>query len=50
MIKYHADHGNYAKQPAHLIRDDVPSATADEATAEPPQTGKKTRRPRKPTT
>jgi DNA-binding transcriptional regulator YhcF (GntR family) len=50
VIKYQADHGNYAKQPAHLIRDDAPGTAADEANAEDQQASKKTRRPRKPTT
>ncbi|WP_229070827.1 GntR family transcriptional regulator [Actinoplanes sp. DH11] len=49
VIKYHADHGNYAKPPAHMIRDDAPGAQ-DEPPAKPPQNGTKTRRPRKPTT
>ncbi|HET6484326.1 MAG TPA: GntR family transcriptional regulator [Actinoplanes sp.] len=49
VIRYQADHGNYAKQPAHLIRDDAPGSAEDEPTAEPPA-AKKTRRPRKPTT
>jgi DNA-binding GntR family transcriptional regulator len=44
VIKYHADQGNFAKQPVHLIRDDVPGTAADEPTV------KKTHRPRKPTT
>jgi hypothetical protein len=48
VIRYHADHGNYAKQPTHLIRDDVSTAT-EQPTTEPPAT-KETRRPRKPTT
>ncbi|GAB3150905.1 hypothetical protein GCM10027290_39180 [Micromonospora sonneratiae] len=47
--KYHADHGTYAKQPAHLIRAEDRGSSNDEPTAEPP-TAKKTRRPRKPTT
>ncbi len=49
MIKYHADHGNYTEQPAHLIRDDDLGTSEDAPIAEPP-TAKRTRRPRKPTT
>lgn len=47
VIKYQADHGNYARQPAHLIRDDAPGTAADEANAEDQPASKKTRRPRK---
>jgi hypothetical protein len=32
VIKYQADPGNYAKQPAHLIRDDAPGSAEDEPT------------------
>ncbi|WP_203720662.1 transposase family protein [Paractinoplanes brasiliensis] len=49
VIKYHADHGNYATPPAHMLRDDVPDTAEDEPTSKPP-TAKRTRRPRKPTT
>ncbi|GIF09823.1 hypothetical protein Asi03nite_73610 [Actinoplanes siamensis] len=49
VIKYHADHGSYAKPPAHMLRDDAPETAEDEPTTEPP-TAKRTRRPRKPTT
>ncbi|MEV6595573.1 hypothetical protein AB0M36_01765 [Actinoplanes sp. NPDC051346] len=49
VIKYHTDHGNYAKPPAHMLRDDAPDTAEDAPTTEPPNP-KRTRRPRKPTT
>jgi DNA-binding transcriptional regulator YhcF (GntR family) len=52
VLKYHAAHGNYAKPPAHMLRDDVPDTadTAEDDLATEPPTTKRTRRPRKPTT